>query len=83
MPAWSTHGEAVRLILRGVTFRTAIRMAVVVGTLLTLVNQGTVLLSGDLTGGTVFRVLANYAIPFTVSSLGYLAPFRVPVRGVA
>ena len=74
--AWSTPTQAARLILRGTTFRTAARIALLVGTTLTLVNQGTVLAAGHLTPAIVLRVLANYLIPYIVSSIGYLAPFR-------
>jgi len=72
---WSTPVHAVLLILRGATLRTAGRVAVVVGTLLTVINQGSALIHG-LDAVTVARVLANYAIPYCVASVGYLAPFR-------
>lgn len=76
MPPWSTRREAVRLILSGVTFPTASRVALVVGTLLSAVNQGAVIAAGDATSLTAVRVVVNYLIPFTVASIGYLAPFR-------
>lgn len=75
--AWSTVPQAVWLISRGATFGTAFRISLAVGTLLTLVNQGAVLASGHVSVVTVSRVLANYLIPYVVSSVGYLAPFRV------
>lgn len=80
--AWSTPGQALALVVRGATFPTAARIALVVGTLLTVINQGGVLLAGDATVATALRVAANFLIPFAVSSTGYLAPFRVrtPVR---
>jgi hypothetical protein len=67
----------IRLICRGATFATAVRIAAVVGTLLTLVNQGQVLTSGDIALATVLRVAASYLIPYVVSSIGYLTPFRI------
>lgn len=76
MPPWSSPFEGARLILGGVTFPTASRVAAVVGTLLSVVNQGGVILAGDATVMTWARVLVNYAVPFTVASIGYLAPFR-------
>lgn len=76
VPAWSTPREAVALIVRGVTFRTASRLALVVGTLLSIVNQGAVIASGDATLVTVARLIVNYVVPFSVASTGYLAPFR-------
>lgn len=65
------------LIVRGVTLRTGVRVALVVGTVLTLVNQGGVLFAGDATLTTWARVGVNFVVPFVVSSVGYLAPFRV------
>lgn len=76
VPEWRTNREAIGLIARGVTLRTGTRVALVVGTLLTAVNQGGVLLAGDATAVTWARVGFNYAVPFIVSSVGYLAPFR-------
>ncbi len=73
---WATPRQALLLILRGATFHPAGRVALVVGTLLTLANQGTVLLGGHLGPLTVLRVLTNYVVPYVVSSLGYLASFR-------
>lgn len=76
VPEWSGPRELCVLILRGVTFRTASRIALVVGSLLTAVNQGTVIASGEAGVATWVRTAANYAIPFTVASIGYLSPFR-------
>jgi hypothetical protein len=58
-------------------------MAAVVGTLLTVVHQSAEIVSGEATLATVFRVFANYLIPYSVSSLGYLAPFRVRGNGAS
>jgi thiamine transporter ThiT len=78
VPEWSSPAEAVRLIALGYTFRTGFRVALVVGTLLSIVNQGSVLVAGDATASTAARIAINYLIPFVVSSIGYLAPFRTP-----
>jgi hypothetical protein len=76
IPSWSSPLEAVALIARGYTFKTASKVAIVVGTLLTLVNQATVIAAGHVGPVTWVRVGFNYAIPYTVASIGYLAPFR-------
>jgi hypothetical protein len=76
VPPWSTSIDACRLILRGVTFRTCVRVAIIVGTILTAVNQGSVIAAGDASAATWIRAGVNYAVPFIVSSIGYLAPFR-------
>ena len=77
VPPWSTRVDGCRLIIRGVTFRTCSRVALVVGTILSVVNQGSVILDGDATRMTWVRVAVNYLIPFLVSSIGYIAPFRL------
>lgn len=74
--SWATWGEACALIAKGATFRTASKIALVVGTLLTAINQGAVIVGGHATAATWLRAVANYLIPYTVASLGYLAPFR-------
>jgi hypothetical protein len=55
-------------------------VALVVGTLLLAVNQGSDLSSGDLDLGTALRGLANYLIPYVVSSIGYLKGTNGPGR---
>ena len=76
VPAWSTSWEATCLICRGVTFATSVRVAAFVGTLLSLVNQGSVIADGGLSWAVGAKIAANFMIPFLVSSVGYLAPFR-------
>ncbi|MBA3283321.1 MAG: nitrate/nitrite transporter NrtS [Acidimicrobiia bacterium] len=78
--AWWHRRDAVRLVLTGATFPTASRVAVAVGTLLTVVNQAEVILRGETTWVTAVRVVFNYLIPYVVASIGYLAPFRVEER---
>jgi hypothetical protein len=75
-PHWSSPAQMCVLILRGATFRTASRIALVVGTLLTAVNQGAAFLSGTPGVATWLRTVANFLIPYTVASIGYLSPFR-------
>jgi hypothetical protein len=55
--------------------RTA-RIALVVGTILTLINQGDVIIRGDATAITWVKVALNYCVPFIVSNLGLLAGKR-------
>ncbi len=74
--SWSTPLDACVLIAKGTTFRTASKIALVVGTLLTAVNQGAVIVSGHASLTTWARTVANYLIPYTVASIGYLTPFR-------
>lgn len=72
-PSWSRLGEAGRLFLRGATVRTGWKVAVVVGTVLSVVNQGAVIAEGDAGWATWLRVGVNYLVPFLVSSYGFLS----------
>lgn len=73
---WSTPRQAAALVCRGRTLPSVWRIALVVGTLLTAVNQGTVLTAGHPGAATWARLAANYVIPYTVSSLGLLRAYR-------
>ncbi len=53
--------------------RRTIVIAVVVGTLLTAVNQLDVIARGDATTVTWAKCAANYLVPFIVSNLGLLS----------
>jgi hypothetical protein len=76
--SWSTWREAFLLLVTGRTRRPALRIALIVGTLLTLFYQGGALLTGDLDAETVGRILFNYCLPYVVSSIGFLLACRVP-----
>jgi hypothetical protein len=53
-----------------------VRIALVVGTLLSVVNQGAVVAAGDATASIWIRVVVNYALPFCVSTITYLSALR-------
>jgi hypothetical protein len=74
--SWSTPGEAVRLCFRRRTLRRTLTIAAVVGTILSLVNQASVIAGGDATVVTWVRVGANYLTPFCVSTAGFLTGTR-------
>jgi hypothetical protein len=76
-PSWTTVREAARLWFARTTLRKTTRIALVVGTLLSFINQGSVVLGGHATAGTWGRIAFNYFVPFCVSSLGYLSATRV------
>jgi hypothetical protein len=76
VPSWTTPTEAFGLFCRGVTFRTAAPVAVLVGTVLSLVNQLHVVVDGDATWATWVRVAVNYAVPYAVASVGFLSACR-------
>jgi hypothetical protein len=76
LPTWSHPREALGLFLAGATVRTAWKVAAVVGTVLSVVNQGSVITDGDATLATWIRVGVNYLVPFLVSSVGFLSACR-------
>jgi hypothetical protein len=59
-------------ILSGSTSHVALPVALIVGTVLLAVNQGAQLLAGEVDPAIVVRALANFAIAYVVSSIGYL-----------
>lgn len=75
---WWTWGEAAALVVRGATVSVAAPAAAVVGTVLSAVNEGDVLVSGDAGGGTVIKIGVNYVVPFIVASVGFLGARRAP-----
>ena len=51
-------------------------IALVVGCVLTLINQGDVLVEGRATAGTAVKVVLNFCVPFIVSNLGVITGSR-------
>jgi hypothetical protein len=65
--------DAVRICFRREHLRRTVRIALIVGTILTIINQADVILRGDATGITWIKAGLNYCVPFIVSNLGLLA----------
>lgn len=70
---WVSYREAVRLFARGATIPTASRIALVVGTWLSVMNHGRLILDGH---PPWVKLVLNFLTPFAVASLGYLAARR-------
>jgi len=70
---------ALAHVLHPAHLRRTVAIALVVGTLLTLANQGDVLLAGQATAATALKVAANYLTPFVVSNLGLLSGRPAPL----
>jgi hypothetical protein len=68
--------EALRIVLRPEHLRRTLKIALVVGAILTLINQVDVIAGGDATGLTWVKVGLNFCVPFVVSNLGLLAGKR-------
>ncbi len=65
--------EACRYCVKPARLRRTATIALVVGTILTLLNQGDVILGGDATGATAVKAALNYVVPFVVANLGMLS----------
>lgn len=71
----------------------AVKVALVVGSVLNLVNQGTVLLAGEFADFDAMRGLLNYVVPYCVATYGatsallarpaQVAPESEPLRKAA
>lgn len=61
---------------RPANLRRTTRIALVVGTVLTLINQADVIARGDATWLTVLKVGMNFVVPFIVSNLGVISGAR-------
>jgi hypothetical protein len=64
---------AVHTCRNPVTLRRTVRIALVVGTVLTVINQLDVLIAADATILTGVKIGLNYVVPFIVSNLGVLS----------
>lgn len=65
--------DALRYCMQRQHLRRTLVIALVVGTVLTAVNQLDVILRGDATSSILFKVAANFLVPFVVSNLGLLS----------
>lgn len=61
---------------RPAIFKRCLVIAVSVGTILTLINQGDVLLAGNIDQRVALKTVLNYVVPFIVSNLGALSATR-------
>lgn len=56
--------------------RRTLRIAAVVGVVLTVINQGAVIAAGDATAATWVRCALNFVVPFVVANAGLLSGRR-------
>jgi hypothetical protein len=75
--------EALRICFRREHLRRTVRIALVVGTILTFINQADVILKGDAVTLTWVKAGLNYCVPFIVSNLGLLAGKRAEIEAGA
>lgn len=68
-------------IVSGQTRRAALPVALVVGTLLVALNQGSAIIEGNIEAPVLGRIVMNYVVPYVVSSIGYLRALNPAVTG--
>lgn len=57
--------------------RRALITALIVGTVLTIINQGDRLLTGDVTAGVLVKIGLTYLVPYCVSTSGAVGLSRL------
>jgi hypothetical protein len=67
---WTRSRDAVRLLLSGATARDCLPVALVVATVLSVVNQGDVIAKAAAGAVVALKVLANYAWSWTAARSG-------------
>ena len=77
---WSYWPEAFNLFFQGITVRACVPVAIIVGIILSTINQSDVILSGNTTLVLWLKVGMNFVVPFCVSSYGFLNARRLPVQ---
>jgi hypothetical protein len=73
LAARSRTREALRYCLQRRHLRRTVRIALVVGVVLTAINQLDVIVNGDATTTTWVKCGLNFVVPFVVSNLGLLS----------
>ncbi|MGD9734042.1 MAG: nitrate/nitrite transporter NrtS [Solirubrobacterales bacterium] len=68
--------DALQYCLRREHLHRTVKIALLVGTILTAINQADVILGGSATALTWVKTALNYCVPFIVSNLGLLAGRR-------
>ena len=81
----SVDGSRVARCLRcalmfGPMLRRSIIVAAIVGTVLTAINQGNVIIAGDFPASLYWKVPLTYCVPFCVATTGAILNARSTVR---
>jgi hypothetical protein len=73
---WSTPGEAARVVARGPNLRRTTVTALIVGTVLFLINHLPTVLAGQASVADWVQTGVTYLVPFTVANIGLLVGTR-------
>jgi hypothetical protein len=76
VPAYADIRGAIEYCRRREHLRRTLRIALVVGVVLTAINQLDVIVAGDATATTWVKCGLNFVVPFIVSNLGLLSGRR-------
>lgn len=68
--------DSLAVCLKPANLRRTALIALVVGCVLSAINQADVLVSGAATGRTAVKIALNFVVPFLVSNLGVLTATR-------
>ena len=71
------------IVLEPAHLRKTLKIALIVGCVLTTINQLDVFLQGDATVVTFIKTGLNFCVPFVVSNLGLLAGKRAEAEGAS
>ena len=75
--------EALAPCLKRANLKRTARIALVVGCVLTIINQLDVIARGDATALTGVKIALNFVVPFIVSNLGVLTATRTAAESRA
>ena len=67
---------ALRTCGKRSNLRRTLTIALVVGCILSIINEGDLILHGETSGGTAVKIGLNFVVPLVVSNLGVLAGTR-------
>ena len=73
VPRASRFGDAIRFCARPRHLRRTVAIAVLVGIVLTGINEGDLLVEGHFPAALAIKLPLNFVVPFVVSNLGLLA----------
>lgn len=75
-PVRGRVSDAIQICCARTTLRRTIRIAAVVGLVLTGINEGDSLVRGTVSAAIAIKIVFNFLVPFVVSNLGVLAGTR-------
>ena len=69
-----------KLVFRGTVVRRAVVIALIVGTVLAIINHGDFMLEGTLGEGSIKKILLTYLVPYCISTYSSASAIRTQQR---